>query len=322
MSTVLVTGATGFIGSHVCHALVDDGWSVTALRRRSSNPERLADIDVSWAVADVLDDAAVRDAIDGHTHVVHLAGVGLLDADQETVHRVNVVGTKHVLAACRSAEVERVVFTSTAGTRRRNGGPATEDDVADPIGIYQRSKAEAEALVDDYAATVGDAVTVHPTSVFGPGDETFTARLLALATDPRMVASLPGGASVVDVRNVAHGILNAMRVGERGEHYILGGENLTYERILEILAHLSGGTAPRFRIPAAAIHAAGTPVEVLNTVFGTRLFPVNAEMARLATRELFYSSTKAATHLGYDYRCLRSHADAAIEWYLDPSAPS
>lgn len=147
----------------------------------------------------------------------------------------------------------------------------------------------AEALIDQYVLDGGDAVTVHPTSVFGPGDESFTARLLGLASDPKMVACLPGGVSFVDVHDAVSGIAAAAEDGDRGEHYILGGENLTFGEALEILAHMSGGTVPRVRVPPAAIHIAGHGVGLANDVLGIRMFPVNAQMAELSTKRLFHN---------------------------------
>ncbi len=134
--------------------------------------------------------------VTGTDAVFHLAGIGLWSAGPETVKRVNRDGTATVLSVCRTSEdVGRLVFTSTAGTRQPNETSpfADETDVAEPIGAYQSSKAEAEQLVDRYAATGGDAVTVHPTSVFGPGDESFTPQLLSMGLEPTMPAYLPGG---------------------------------------------------------------------------------------------------------------------------------
>lgn len=317
MSRALVTGATGFLGQSLCRRLRADGWSVTALARPSSDRSVLESVDVEWAVADVLDRDAVRAAVADHEYVFHLAGVGLLDADPETVRRVNVEGTRNVLGAARRADVERFLFASTAGTRRRADGPATEADDAAPVGAYQESKARAESLIDEAARDGADVVTVHPTSVFGPGDESFTGRLLSLATDRKMIASLPGGASIVHVEDVTRGMVLAMTEGAAGDHYILGGENLTYREILEVLAHLSDGSVPRFRVPATAIRAAGPVVGLVNDVLGTRLFPVDGDMAALATQELFCSSRKARAELGYDPRPFRSYATDAIEWYLE-----
>lgn len=310
----LVTGATGFLGKALCRELIERGWDVSGTRRESSDTGDLDEVD--WIVADALDPEAVRDAVAGHDYVFHLAGIGLMSADEETVWRVNVEGTRNVLDACREADVERLVFTSTAGTRRReDGGPATEDDLAEPVGAYQGSKLQAERLVDEYCEAGGDAVTVHPTSVFGPGDEKFTVRLLTLATDPKMVAYLPGGASIVGVGDVADGIVAAMNRGESGEHYVLGGENLEYGDALAVIANHAGGRTPVVRVPPLAIRAAGPVAGVVNEGLGTHMFPFNAEMARLSTRTLFYSSEKAERELGYSYEPLDAHVDEAVEWF-------
>ena len=309
----LVTGATGFLGRALCRELLDRGWDVTGTKRASSD---VPDLDMAWVEADALDRAAVFEAVEGHERIFHLAGVGLMSADEETVWRVNVEGTRNVLDACRETGAERVVFTSTAGTRRRDDGPADEDDRAEPVGAYQGSKARAETLVDEYAAEY-DAVTVHPTSVFGPGDEKFTVRLLALATDPKMVAYLPGGASIVGVEDAAAGIVAAMERGESGEHYILGGENLAYGDALATLARLADGSTPRVRVPAPAIRAAGPVAGVVNDALGTHVFPFNADMARLSTGNLFYDSSKAERELGYEHRPLADHASEAVRWYLE-----
>lgn len=312
----LVTGATGFIGSHLCRELADRGWEVSALYRRESSTDHLEDLDAEWVRADVLDRDAIGSAVAGHARVFHLAGVGLLDADEETVRKVNVEGTENVLDACREAGVERVVFTSTAGTRR-SAGVADETDLARPIGAYQESKRRAERLVDRENGDGIETVTAHPTSVFGAGDTTFTARLLDLATDPKMIAYLPGGVSVVGVRDVVDGLVAAMERGTPGEHYILGGQNRPYGDIVEVIARYAGERPPPFEIPRPAIHAMGPIAGVVNRAFGTRVFPVNAEMARLVTQSLYYTSEKAERELGYSYEPLEAHVDAALNWHAN-----
>jgi dihydroflavonol-4-reductase len=313
---VLVTGATGFLGSHLCRRLVEDGWTVGGLRREDSDTTRLADLDVTWETADVRDGAAVRQAVEGYDRVFHLAGVGLLSADSETVHAVNYGGTQNVLEASEAAGVDRVVFTSTAGTRHRDSGVATEADVATPVGAYQRSKARAEELVASYVERGLDVVTALPTSVFGPGDWSFTGRLLSLATNRAMVAYLPGGASIVGVDDAVDGLIATMERGETGDAYILSGDNLTFGEAVRTLADRAGGTAPRLRVPPVTVHALGGLVAVLNRSFGTRLFPGNYGMSRLLTRRLYYDSSKAARELGYSYEPLAEHADRAIAWYV------
>ncbi|SFB93752.1 dihydroflavonol-4-reductase [Halobiforma haloterrestris] len=320
--TAAVTGATGFLGSHLCERLLADGWAVRGLSRPSSDRGRLADSDVEWYVGDLFDGPTLRSLVDGADAVFHLAGVGLWSADPDTVVRVNRDGTANVLEACRGCEGEvgRLVFTSTAGTRRPGNGDAfaAEGDVADPIGAYQEGKAAAERLVDRYADDdAGDAVTVHPTSVFGPGDESFTPQLLAMGLEPTMPAHLPGGLSIVGVDDVVDGIVRAYEHGEAGDHYILGGENLTYDRAVRRIADAANGTAipARVRVPATAIRAAGPVAETVGAVANRQVFPFNRDMARLATERLFYTSKKASEELGYEYRPLEAHLPETLEWY-------
>ncbi|PCR89153.1 NAD-dependent epimerase/dehydratase family protein [Natrinema ejinorense] len=313
--TAAVTGATGFLGSRLCRRLLADGWTVRGLCRPTSDRGDLEGVE--WHVGDVLDGETLRSLVDGADAVFHLAGIGLWRAGPETIWEVNRDGTERVLEACRDGDVGRVVFTSTAGTRRPPSDDdfADETDVADPIGAYQASKAEAEDLVDRYADTDGDAVTVHPTSIFGPGDGAFTAQLLSMGVERTMPAHLPGGLSIVGVSDVVDGLLAAYDRGTAGEHYILGGENLTYDRAVSRIAETVGGSPARIRVPATAIHAAGPVAAVVDAVADRRVFPFDREMADLATQRLFYSSRKASEELGYEYRPFEAHVPEAMEWY-------
>ncbi|EMA35267.1 NAD-dependent epimerase/dehydratase family protein [Halobiforma nitratireducens] len=320
--TAAVTGATGFLGTHLCERLLAEGWDVHALCRPSSDRGRLAGSSVEWYVGDLFDGPTLRSLVDGADAVFHLAGVGLWSADPDTVRRVNRDGTANVLEACRACDGDtgRLVFTSTAGTRRPRDGDefADETDIAEPIGAYQEGKAAAERLLDRYARTGGgDAVTVHPTSVFGPGDESFTPQLLAMALEPTMPAHLPGGLSIVGVDDVVDGLLLAYENGRSGDHYILGGENLTYEAAVDRIADHADGTAvrSRVRVPATAVRAAGPVAETVGAVTNRHVFPFSRGMARLATSRLFYTSRKANRDLGYEYRPLETHLPETIEWY-------
>lgn len=319
-----VTGATGFLGTALCERLLAEGWTVRGLSRPTSDRGDLDDVE--WYVGDLFEPETLRSLVDGADAVFHLAGIGLWSADAETVERVNREGTGNVLDACRAGDVGRLVFTSTAGTRRavEDDEFATETDIAEPIGAYQRSKATAERFVDRYAADSngcddsggdGDAVTVHPTSIFGPGDADFTAQLLSMGLDRTMPAYLPGGLSIVGLEDVIDGILAAYEHGGNGEHYILGGENLTYDRAVDRIATFAGGSPARLPVPAAAIHAAGPVAEVVGTVTDRQVFPFDRQMARLATDRMFYSSRKAHEELGYEYQPLEAHLPAALEWY-------
>ncbi|SEV82471.1 NAD-dependent epimerase/dehydratase family protein [Natrinema salifodinae] len=316
--TAAVTGATGFLGTNLCERLVAEGWDVRGLSRPTSDRGDLAGLDIDWYVGDLSDGETLRSLVDGADVVFHLAGIGLWSAGPETVREVNRDGTARVLDACRDVDAGRVVFTSTAGTRRPQGDAdvADETDLAEPIGAYQASKADAERLVDEFAAEAeGDAVTVHPTSIFGPGDEEFTAQLLAMGVERTMPAHLPGGASIVGVEDVVDGIVAAAERGASGEHYVLGGENLTYNCAVSRIAEAVDGSPARIRVPATAIRAAGPVAEAVDAVAGRRVFPFNRKMAKLATERLFYTSRKARDELGYEYRPLEEHLPAAMEWY-------
>ncbi|WP_436926726.1 SDR family NAD(P)-dependent oxidoreductase [Halosimplex amylolyticum] len=312
--TVLVTGSSGTIGSALCRELLDEGWSVRALRRETSSISHLEDLSMTWHVGDVTRAADCQEAVTGVDHVVHLAGAGLTDASPKTVREVNVTGTENVLRSSRRAGVERFVFASTAGTRRCDG-IADETDTAPPVGAYQESKADAEALVDAYVEEGFDAVTVHPTSVFAPGDEAFTGRLCKMALDPKFFAALPGGASFVSATDVATGIRLALERGDSGEHYILGGENLTYREALSVIAESADGNVPPIEIPRPIVIALGHAAERLESTVEIRAFPYDPDMARLATERMFYSSGKAQEALGYEYRPLTDHVGAALDWF-------
>lgn len=313
---VLVTGATGFLGSHLCLSLAADGAEVRALCRPSSDRSVLADADIEWVQGDVTDAERMRAVVEGCARVYHLAGVGLETAPPEAVRRVNVRGTENVVAAAHATGVDRLVFASTAGTRRADG-VADETDVAEPVGAYQESKARAESAVDRAADRGLDAVTVHPTSVFGPGDEAFTGRLLGLATNPAMVAYLPGGVSFVGVADVVDGIRAAMARGTTGEHYILGGQNLGFAEALRVIAEEVDGSRPVVPVPGPVLRAGGHVAALADDLLGVRFFPFGPEMARLATADLFYTSEKARRELGYTYRPFRAVVGPAAAWYRD-----
>lgn len=309
--TVAVTGATGFIGRSLCRELLDEGHDVVGLTRSKSPPQ----LGVEWRRADVTNRGDVMDALADADYIFHLAGIGLMDGTPEEVREVNVEGTKNVVEASRNGDCRRLVVTSTAGTRHRPGrAAATEADVANPVGAYQQSKLAAERVVQTYVADGGDAVVAHPTSVFGPGDPRTTPKLVGLV-DSSVPVYLPGGGSVVSVSDVASGLVAAAERGGRGEHYLLGGENLTFGEMLESIADAMDASPPPVRVPPFAVRAAGYVVGPLNRTLGTNFFPVNADMAELSTRYRFYDSGKARDAMGYAITPFEDHVTDAIEWY-------
>lgn len=273
--TVYVTGAGGFVGSHVAAALRERGAEV--------RDERV----------ELLDGAALERAFAGCDAVFHVAALYSFDAPAEEIARVNVQGTDNVVRACRAAGVRRLVHTSTAGTCGPvPGRAATEEDEppAHELAVpYKRTKLEAERLVLAAAADGLDAVVVNPTAPVGEGDRkpTPTGRMVAGVASGRIPAYVASGLNVVDVRDVAAGHVLALERGRAGERYLLGGANLTLAELFAAIARIAGRPRPRLRVPY--------PVSVGAAQLGL----ANRDEVRLARIPMFFSSAKAERELGY-----------------------
>jgi dihydroflavonol-4-reductase len=273
---VYVTGASGFVGGHVARELADRGADVRTER------------------AELLDPAALERAFAGCEAVVHAAALYSYDADPNLVERVNVDGTRNVLAACGRAGVHRLVFTSTAGTCGPVPGRlATEADGPPPWELavpYKRTKLAAEQLVLAAVREGLDAVVVNPTTPVGEGDRrpTPTGRMVAGVARGRIrgyVATT--GLNVVDVRDVARGHALALERGRAGERHLLGGANVALGDLFAAIAALAGRPRPRLRVPYAVAVGAG------------RFRLVNRDEVRLARVPMYFSSEKAQNLLGY-----------------------
>ena len=320
MPTTLVTGATGVVGSHVARALQARGDEVRATVRANSNLAPLAGLDVETVVAELSDRRAVRRALRGVSRVFHVAGSTNLRAPAEALFEANVVTTRVVMEECLRAEVERVVHTSSTAAV----GPAPEGGTADErrlwrgsVGIpYVDAKREAEVEALRIAARGLPVVVVCPAYVFGAGDygrsSTEIVRRFMLR---RIPAYVEGAINVVDVEDVAAGMLLADERGQPGERYILGNRNYTWDRLFADLARLSGIEPPAVRLPVPAalalaealVHAPGptpiTPVEV-----------------RSAAHWWTYRSTKARRELGWTTRPHEETVERTVEWYREREA--
>src|SRR5215210_8393227 len=258
MPTTLVTGATGFVGSHVARALVARGDEVRATVRPTSKLGALRGLDVETVVADVTDRRAVRRALRGVTRVFHVAGTTNLRMASDDLFRINVAGTRTVLEESLRAEVERVVHTSSVVAV----GPAPPGGVADErqvwrggeLGIpYVGSKHEAEVEALRIGARGLPVVVVCPAYVLGPGDtHRSSTELVRRFMLRRIPAYVDGAINVVDVGDVAAGHLLADEGGVPGERYILGNRNYTWDRLFADLARLSGVEGPAMRLPVSA----------------------------------------------------------------------
>ncbi len=316
---VLITGATGFLGSVLVRQLLDEGEAVRILRRPTSALDLLGGsaAQVEHAVGDVTEGASVRAAMDGIEAVYHAAAfVGFGGAkDAERLHTVNVAGTANVVDAAREAGVGRLVLTSSQAALGRPERPAgVIDETAEWSDskmntAYARSKYDAELEVHRAIAEGLDAVIVNPAVIFGPGrageNTTEIADKVRRGTMPVAPA---GGTNVVDVEDVATGHRAAMARGETGERYFLGSEDLRWKEIFDTLAAAFGVPGPKLVLPPGLALLAGTASEALAAA--TRSRPtLTRETARISGRFYRYSNRKAREELGLTFRPFRATAE-------------
>ncbi len=303
---VLVTGATGFVGSYAVRRLLADGASVRVLRRASSALDLLGDAPVEHTIGDVTDPDAVRAAVEGCTHVVHAAAsVAFGPAAGAAMRAVNVGGTAVVADAAREAGVRRLVHVSSIAALGR--GAAGVLDEATPWtdgranSRYAISKRDAEREVWRAAAEGLDAVAVLPAVVFGvgrPGEG--TERIVARVAAGRMRLAPPGATAVVDVRDVADGIAAALTRAASGDRFVLAGETLAWTDILATLARALGVPPPARTVSPALLTAAGVAADALARL-GVPM-DLTAETARTSAARFAYASHRAVETLGLTFR--------------------
>jgi dihydroflavonol-4-reductase len=318
MPKTLLTGATGFIGSHLAQALVRRGDELRVTVREDSPVELLEGLDCERVVCDVLDRRAVRRALRGVERVFHAAGVtSVRPQDAERLFETNVHGTKVVLGESLKAGVERVVLTSSAAALgpapRGQTGDETQLFTAGHLGIpYVNSVHEAEVEAMRLAAQGLPLVCVNPTVTFGAGDVHVTStRLVRNFLLGRTPLYADGAICIVDVHDVAEGHLLADRKGDVGERYILGGRNFTFDRLFADLSRLSG-VEPPVRLPKAL---AKTTAALLGA--GPVNPPINTAEVLAATQWWTYRSTKSRRDLGWKARPHEETLEATVNWHME-----
>ncbi|MBI3268162.1 MAG: SDR family oxidoreductase [Planctomycetes bacterium] len=320
----LVTGATGFLGARLCRALRDRGWEVAILRRAASPLAPLEGLELTHHVGDVTEPATLAPAMRGADAVFHLAAsLSFWRAEADAQRRINVEGTRNVVQAALDARVKRLVHTSSVAAVGipTPYGPADELLPFSPASAkinYFKTKHEAEEEVRAAVARGLDAVIVNPSAVFGPGDYRFqSGRVIRDIHRRALPAYTSGGTSVVDVDDVVDGHLAAFEKGRKGERYILGGENLSWEEIFRKVAREVGVPAPSFRAPTAVLWLAAGALE-LHARFLTHKHPlVTREMAVLGGLHLFYDANKAAGTLAFRPRPFAETIQRTFQWYKD-----
>ena len=323
----LVTGATGFVGAAIAHALVRAGWQVRVLARPRSDRRNLTMLAADVCEGDLADPASLARAVAGCDALFHAAADYRLGApDPQSLYRTNVEGTRNMLGAAREAGVGRVVYTSSVATIGipADGTPGDERTpaaLADMIGHYKRSKFLAEEVALKFARSGLGVVIVNPSTPIGPGDvkPTPTGQIVLDAARGRMPAYVDTGLNVVHVEDVALGHVLAFERGRSGERYILGGEDMTLRQILAQIAELTGRAPPRIRLPFAAVLGIAYAAEGVAKLTG-RSGRVTLEGVRMSRKRMYFSSEKAVRELGYRWRPPIEAFRDAVRWFDERDA--
>lgn len=320
---ILVTGAAGFLGSHVTRQLVARGEDVRVLLRASSSNHAIADLPLEYVTGDLRDPASLRRAVEGIEQVFHVAADYRLWASRnQDIYDSNVGGTKNLLVAAEEAGVVRFVYTSTVATiavdRPELPDETTDSRLEEMVGHYKRSKWMAEQEVRAAARRGFPAVIAMPTTPVGPGDwkPTPTGKIVLDFLNGKMPGYVETGLNFVGVEDCAAGHLLVAEKGQPGERYLLGVENVTLKELLDTLAELTGLPAPKRKIP----HRAALGVAYVETAFSRMLgreprIPV--EGVKIAQHKMFVNFSRAQRELGFAASPVRGALQRAVDWYIE-----
>jgi dihydroflavonol-4-reductase len=320
--TSLVTGASGFVGSHVARTLVDRGEKVRVLVRPQSNLIALEGVPVEKVNGDLRDPKSLGPAVEGADRVFHVAADYRLGvAHPQEIYDSNVTGTRNLLEASSRAGVRRIIVTSSVATIAVDRGDtlpneATEARLEEMIGHYKRSKFLAEKAALQAAQEGMPVVVVNPTTPVGPGDwkPTPTGRIIVDFLNGRIPAYVETGLNWVPVEDVALGHWIAAERGQVGERYILGGRNMLLKEVLDILARISGRPSPRVRLPHAVAMAAGYADKVFSIMLN-RQPRIPLEGVRMARHKMYVDCSKAVAELGFKAGPVEAALERAVAWY-------
>jgi dihydroflavonol-4-reductase len=321
-----VTGATGFVGSHVARELAARGARLRLLARSSSPTKLVENLNAEIVNGDLRDASTYGGALRGCDAAFHVAADYRLwtrdAADRLEMYRSNVEGTRAFIEAARQAGIRRIVYCSSVATMGvlGDGRLADEDSpvtLAGMIGDYKRSKFLAEQVAIEAGRAGGDVVVVNPTTPVGEQDikPTPTGRILLDFLRRKFPAYVDTGLNLVDVREVARGHVLALEKGIAGERYILGGENLTLKQILDKLAAITGLPAPRVRLPYAVALAAGVGDTVVTGRILHREPRITLDAVRMGRKKMWVSSERAVRQLGFHMVPVDDALRRAVDWF-------
>ena len=320
---VLVTGASGFVGSAVARIAQHKGFKVRVLVRATSPRRNVEALDAEIAVGDMRDEASMRAALRGVRYLLHVAADYRLWApDPGEIERSNLEGTEATMRAAMKEGVERIVYTSSVATLKVTSSGQSADETLplraeQAIGVYKRSKVLAERAVERMIAEDGlPAVIVNPSTPIGPRDvkPTPTGRIIVEAALGKIPAFVDTGLNLAHVDDVAAGHFLALERGKIGERYILGGENLPLQAMLADIAALTGRKAPTISLPRWPLYPLAMGAEAVAKITKREPF-VTVDGLKMSKNKMYFTSAKAERELGYRARPYREGLADALEWF-------
>jgi len=317
----LVTGAAGFLGSHLTRQLIARGTDVRVLLRPSSSNRAIADLPLEYITGDLRDATSLDRAMLGVQRVFHVAAdYRLWSKRSQDIYDSNVGGTKNLLEAARRVGVEQFIYTSTVATiavdRPEHPNEFTDAKLDEMVGHYKRSKWLAEKEVLDAAKHGFPAIVAMPTTPVGPWDwkPTPTGKIILDFLNGKMPGYVETGLNFVGVEECAAGHILVAEKGTVGERYLLGAENLTLKGVLDVLADITGLPAPSLKIP----HGLALGVAYAETAFSRLigrepLIPV--EGVKIARHMMFVDCSRAKRELGFQTGPVSAAFERAVRWY-------
>ncbi len=323
-----VTGATGFLGSHVARVLAEQGADLRLLVRPTSDLRNLEGLNADRVIGDLRDSASIEKSLSGCHALFHVAAdYRLWVRDPEQMYRSNVEGTRSLLDAARKQGVRRIVYTSSVATMGfASGAGVNKGIVADeqsPVGIedmighYKRSKFMAEQVAIKAARSGADVVVVNPTTPIGERDikPTPTGRIVVDFLKRKFPAYVETGLNLVDATECARGHIQALEKGRSGERYILGGENLTLKQILDRLGAITGLPSPSVKLPYFFAFATGVVDEMVTGRLLGREPRATIDAVRMGRKMMFVSSAKAERELGWRTVPVEGALGRSVDWF-------
>ena len=320
---VLVTGASGFVGSAVARIARERGFDVRVVIRKTSSRQNLEGLDAEVVIGDMRDEASMRAAMKGVRYLLHVAADYRIWArDPGEIERANLEGTEATMRAALAEGVERIVYTSSVATLKVSPAGEIVDETKpaqahQTIGAYKRSKVLAERAVERMVANDGlPAVIVNPSTPIGPRDvkPTPTGRIIVEAGTGKIPAFVDTGLNLVHVDDVANGHFLALERGVIGERYILGGENLSLQQMLADIAGLAGRKPPTIKLPRGPLYPLAFGAELYAKFSGKEPF-VTVDGLRMSKNKMYFTSAKAERELGYRARPYGEGLSHALDWF-------